>query len=79
MVRRDAAPQPVQPLAVAEHGQVLGRNVRGTALGDLLDHLGLFRRGQPQPRDQALLDRRVATGPAEDEGNRRQQAAGVES
>ena len=78
VVRRDAAPQPGQPLAVAEHGQVLRRDVRGAALGDLLDHLGLFRRGQPQPRDQALLDRRVAAGPAEDERDRGQQAVGVE-
>ena len=44
----------------------------------LLDHLGLSRRGQPQSGGQALLDRRVAAGPAEDEGNGGQQPAGVQ-
>ena len=78
MVRRDPAPQPGQPLAVAEHGQVFRRDVRGAALGRLLDHLGLFRRGQPQPRGQALLDRSVTAGPAEDERDRGQQPVGVE-
>ena len=78
VVRRDPAPQAVQPLAVAEHGQVLRRDVRGAALGGLLDHLGLFRRGQPQPRGQALLDRRVTAGPAEDERDRGQQPVRVE-
>ena len=40
--------------------------------------LGLFRSGQPQARHQALLDRRVAAGPAEDERDRGQQPAGVQ-
>ena len=66
--------RPVQPVAVAEDGQVLRRDVGGAALGDLLDRLGLFGRGQPQARDQALLDGGVAAGPAEDERDRGQQA-----
>ncbi len=77
MVRRDPAPQPLQPLAVTEHGQVLLRDVRGAALGGPLDDVGLLRRGQPQSRIQALFDRRVTAGPAEDERDRGQQAAGI--
>ena len=47
VVRRYAAPEPVQPLTVAEHGQVFRRDIRGAALGGLLDQFGLFRRRQP--------------------------------
>jgi hypothetical protein len=74
----DAALQAVQPVPVAEHAEVLARDRGGAALDDVADPLGLLGGVEPQLAVQALLDRRGAAGPAEDEGDGRQQALGVQ-
>ena len=78
MVRGDAALQAGQEFAVLEHGQVLVRDVLGPPLDEVGDRGDLVGLGQPQPRGQALLYRRVAAGPAEDELDGGQQTGRVE-
>ena len=63
---------------VAEHVQVVGRQVAAGAPRRRLDLVALRRRGQPHAGVQALLDRGVAADPAEDEHDGRQQALAVE-
>ena len=75
VVRRDAAGEAVEELVVAEHLQVLVGQVRAALLDEREDLVALLRRGQPQVAVQALLDRGVTADPAEDEHDRREQAA----
>ena len=74
VVGGDAAAQREHPVVVAEDGQVLVGEVGGAPGRDVLDDPRLVGRGQPQARGQALLHGGVAAGPAEDEGDRGQQA-----
>ena len=78
MVGGDAPLQAGEPFAVAEHGEVFVRDVRGAALHELGDRGHLIGLGEPQPGGQALLHGRVAAGPAEDELDGRQQPGRVE-
>ena len=73
-----AALEPQQPLVVAEHRQVATGDVGGVALGQRGDLGGLGRRGQLEAGAEALLHRRVAAGPAENEGDGREQAGRVQ-
>ena len=78
VVGGDAPLQAGEPFAVAEHGEVLVRDVRGPPLHELGDRGHLIGLGEPQPGGQALLHGRVAAGPAEDELDSRQQPGPVE-
>ena len=63
---------------VAEDGPVLVREVGALRLDEGEDLVALLGRRQPDARAQALLDGGVASHPAEDEHDRRQQAGAVE-
>ncbi len=78
VVGGDAALQPVQPLEVAEDVQVLVGDVGAALLDDRADQGAVGVLVEPQPGAEALLDGGLAAGPAEDEGDRGQQALGVE-
>ena len=71
MVRGHPAAQPVAPVPVAEHVEVLCRDGSGALVDDGLDGGALVLGGQPEPVLHALFDGGVAAGPAEDEGNQR--------
>ena len=53
----------VEELVVAEHLEVLLRDVGAALLHELVDLVALLGRGQPQVGVEALLDRRVAARP----------------
>src|SRR5215475_15132281 len=78
-MRGEAAFQPVEPLPETEDVEILGRDVGGPRLRDLANLGALVRRGQPQAGVETLLDRGIASGTAEDEVDRRQQAGAVEA
>jgi hypothetical protein len=78
VVGGEAPLQAVEPLPVAEHPQVLARQRARAPLDVHADALGLLRGVEPQARAHALLDRRGAARPAEDEGDGRQQPLAVE-
>ncbi len=78
VVGGDAAGQAVEELVVAEDAEVLLRQVRAVLLDEGEDLVALLRRGQPQVGLEALLHRRVAADPAEDEDDGRQQSGPVE-
>ena len=65
--------EPLEPLGVAEHGQVVVGERFDVALGDGPDGRPLGPAGEPHPVAQALPDGVVAGGPAEDEDDGRQQ------
>ena len=78
VVRGDAPLQRLAPLPVAQHAEVGLRQVGGAALDDAADLGDLVLGGQPQPGPHALADGGVAAGPAEHEGDRREQAVAVQ-
>src|SRR6185369_5979923 len=77
--RGQSALEAVEPLPVPEHGEVLARYGPGARLHDLADLGALSGRGEAKPGLQALLNRGVASGPAEHEQDRRQQTLAIES
>ena len=78
VVGGDPALEGVEPLPVAQHPQVLVRQLAGAVLDVQPDPLALLRGVEPQPGLHALLHGRRAAGTAEDEGDRRQQAVAAE-
>ena len=78
VVGGDAAGEAVEELVVAEHLEVLVGDVRAALLDELEDLVALLGRGQAQVGVEALLHRRVAPDPAEDEHDRGQQRGPVE-
>ena len=78
VVRGDPATETLEPLVIAQDAEVLLGDV-GAALVDVRhDLIPLLRRGEPQPGPQALHDRGVAAGAAEDEDDPREQPGTVE-
>ena len=78
MVRGQAPLQAVEPLPVAEHGQVLAGDGGDPGLHHPADLGAFVRGGEAQPGGEALLHRGVAAGPAEDEQDGREQPLPVE-
>ena len=78
VVGGDAASEAVEELGVAEHPEVVLGKVRDPLLDERVDLVALLGGGQSQVRIQALLHRRIAADPAEDEHDRGQQAGPVE-
>ena len=78
MVRRQPGQESFAPLPEAENVQVLLRERPGPPVDDLGDLRPLVLRREPQAGQQALVDGGVAAVPAEDEGDRRQQAGAVQ-
>ena len=74
-----AAAQPVQPLPVPQHVEVLGGDGRGALFHDRRDLVALPRLGQPQSGQHALADCCVTSHPAEDEHDAGQQTFAVEA
>ena len=76
---RDAAAQAFAPLPVLQHLEILARHGRGALVDDGVDLGALAVVGEPQPGVHTLLHGRIAPGPAEHEGDRRQQAVAVQA
>ncbi len=71
--------QALQPFVVAQHREVLVGDVDATRRDEGPDLVALPWAEQAHPGTHALRDCGVAAGPAEDEGDRREQALGVEA
>ena len=78
VVGGQTAQQPLAPLVVAQHRQIVVGQFAAAVLDDLGDPYPLLLSGQPQRRTQALLDGGVAPGAGEHEGDGRQQPGGVQ-
>ncbi len=79
VMRRDAATQPIPPVPVTEHLEVLSRDSRGSFVDHRVDPVPLVLGRQPQPCVHALPHRGIAPRAAEDEGDARQQALAVQA
>ena len=75
VVGGDAATEGLDEGVPVERVPVGGGQATRMPVGDLEQPAALGAGGQPQPRAEQLADRLVAAGPAEDEEDRRQQAA----
>ena len=78
VVGGDAAGQAVEEVVVAQHVQVVGREVLGGVLDEGEDLVPLLGGVEPHPGGQALGDRGVAADPAEDEDDRGEQPVALE-
>ncbi len=78
VVRGDAALEPLEPLPVAEHREILVAEHPRPLLDDRADLGALVRLGEPDAGTQHLAHRLVAPGPREDEDDRRQQVLALQ-
>ena len=78
MVGGEAVLEGVEPLPVAEDGEVGGGDVGAALLHAAADLALLLGGGEPDAPGHALLDGGVAAGAAEDERDGRQQPGGVQ-
>src|SRR6478609_3606935 len=79
MVGRDAAGQAIEEVVVAEHLQVVRREVAAGTLDVREDLVALLGRREADAGAEALRDRGVAADPAEDEHDGGEQPLAVEA